>query len=280
MAAGAGRDGLSADGGAMEGLSAEAIGPCAALVERGDPDRHAAVMAAPLAVRGRLFVLYAFNLEVARAPWVTKEALIAEMRLQWWRDVVAEAGAGKPARAHEVAGPLAALIREAALPVTVLDALVEARRWDVYREPFEDQAALEAYLEDSGAGLMWLAGRALGAGPEGEAALRGLGWAAGLAGFLQAVPELEARGRQPLVDGRAEAVAALARAGLDRIAAAKPGLKRLGAARAATIPGWQAEGLLRLAAAEPDRVATGALQLSEFSRRWGLLWAGFRAGVV
>jgi phytoene/squalene synthetase len=237
-------------------------------------------MAAPVVARGRLLVLFAFNLEVARAPWVTKEPMIAEMRLQWWRDVVGEAAEGKPARAHEVAGPLAVLIREAGLPAAVMDALVEARRWDVYREPFEDQAALEAYLEDTGAGLMWLAGCALGAGPEDEAALRGLGWAMGLASFLQAVPELEARGRRPLVDGRAEAVAALARAGLDRIAAAKPGLKRLGSARAATIPGWQAEGLLRLAAAEPGRVATGALQLSEFSRRWGLLWAGLRAGLV
>ncbi len=42
---------------------------CAALVERGDPDRHAAAMAAPPAARARLWPLYAFNLEGgARAP--------------------------------------------------------------------------------------------------------------------------------------------------------------------------------------------------------------------
>lgn len=255
------------------------VDACAALVERGDPDRFAAVMAAPVAARGRLFVLYAFNLEVARAPWVTKEPMIAEMRLQWWRDVVAEAGEGRPARAHEVAGPLAGLIREAGLPVAVLDRLVEARRWDVYRDAFEDAAALDAYLDDTGAGLMWLAGLALGAGSADEAALRGLGWAAGLAGFLRAVPELEARGRVPLVDGRPEAVAALARAGLARIAGAREGLLRLGPARAATIAGWQAEGLLRMAASEPERVVDGRLQLSEFARRWGLLRAGWRGGL-
>lgn len=263
----------------MAGLSAEAIASCAALVERGDPDRFAAVMAAPVAARGRLFVLYAFNLEVARAPWVTKEPMIAEMRLQWWRDVVAEVGAGKPARAHEVAGPLAGLIREAGLPVAVLDRLVEARRWDVYREPFEDRAAFDAYLEDTSAGLMWLAGAVLGAGPADEAALRALGWAAGLAGFLRAVPELEARGRVPLVDGRAEAVVALAREGLDRLAAARGGLRRLGAAGPATLSAWQAEGLLRLAAREPGRVAEGELALSEFGRRWGLLRAAIRGRV-
>ncbi len=68
------------------------LAACAALVERGDPDRFLAVMAAPAWARARLFPLYAFNLEVARAPWVTEEPMIAEMRLQWWRDVVESAG--------------------------------------------------------------------------------------------------------------------------------------------------------------------------------------------
>ncbi|MCZ8133718.1 MAG: squalene/phytoene synthase family protein, partial [Rhodobacteraceae bacterium] len=235
----------------MAELSPEAVGACASLVERGDPDRFAAVMAAPVAARGRLFVLYAFNLEVARAPWVTQEPMIAEMRLQWWRDVVAEAGAGRPARAHEVAGPLATLIREAELSVAALDALVEARRWDVYREPFEDGAALAAYLEDTGGGLMWLAGLALGAEAPAEADLRAVGWAAGLAAFRRGGPDLEARGREPLVDGRAAAVAALAEAGLARLAGARAGLRRMGRARAATIAAWQAAAILRQAAQQP-----------------------------
>jgi 15-cis-phytoene synthase len=55
------------------------VNACAALVQRGDPDRFAAVMAAPVEARARLFVIYAWNLEVARAPWVTSEPLIAEM---------------------------------------------------------------------------------------------------------------------------------------------------------------------------------------------------------
>lgn len=255
------------------------VDACAALVARGDPDRFAAVMAAPVAARGRLLVLYAFNLEVARAPWVTQEALIAEMRLQWWRDVVAEAGAGQAARAHEVAGPLARLIDEAALPVEAMDRMIAARRWDIYREPFED-GGLDLYLEDTAAGLMWLAGAALGAGRDTEEALRGLGWAAGLAAFLRAVPELEARGRVPLGDGQSAQVAALARDGLARIAAARPTIRRLrGVARVATLAAWQAEPLLRQAVAEPERVAQGALHLSEFARRWRLLRAGLWSGL-
>jgi 15-cis-phytoene synthase len=239
---------------------------CAALVERGDPDRFAAVMAAPPGLRGRLFVLYAFNLEVARAPWVTKEAMIAEMRLQWWRDVVAEA---KP-RAHEVAGPLHALIVEAGLPVAALDLLIGARRWDVYSDAFEDAAHFDRYLEETAAGLMWLAAKACGAPDRGEAAARAFGWASGLANFLRAVPELEARGRIPLVDGRADAVRDLAARGLVKIAEARRERRALGAAMLA---GWQAEALLRQVVAEPMVVAEGAMGLSEFERRGRLAWA-------
>ncbi|MCA3454148.1 MAG: squalene/phytoene synthase family protein, partial [Rhodobacter sp.] len=97
------------------------VAACAALVQRGDPDRFMAVMAAPVAARAPLLVLYAFNLEVARAPWVTQEAMIAEMRLQWWRDTVAAMAGPGPVRAHEVATPLAEVVRARRLPLAVID---------------------------------------------------------------------------------------------------------------------------------------------------------------
>jgi phytoene/squalene synthetase len=245
---------------------------CAALVARGDPDRYAALLAAPVAARARLLPLYAFNLEVARAPWVTQEPMIAEMRLQFWRDVVEGAASGSPQRAHEVAGPMADLIRAADLPIDVLDRLIDARRHDIDRAPFADQAALDAYLEDTGGGLMWLAARALGAGAEVEPLARKAGWATGLAAYLRAVPELEARGRVPLVDGRPEAVADLAREALARLDAVRRSRGRVPATvRPAFFPARAAGAILRQAAREPGRVATGALAQPELARRGGLL---------
>ena len=249
------------------------VDACAALVERGDPERFAALMAAPVAARGALAVLYAYNLEIARAPWVTKEPMIAEMRLQWWRDIVAEAAAGKPARAHEVAGPLSAMIGQGRVDAAVLDRMAEARRWDIYTDAFADEAALDAYLEDTAAGLTWASAQALGAGPGTEAAVRAHGWAMGLANFLRAVPELESRGRIPLLDGRAEAVAALAQRGLDRLAAGRG--KVPAAARPALIACHMAAPLLAQVVRDPQRVADGAMEVSEFTRRWGLLKAAF-----
>lgn len=85
-------------------FDADTIG-CAGIVERGDPDRFRAAMAAPPKARAVLFPLYAFNVEVSRAPWASQEPMIAEMRLQWWRDALDEIATGKPARRHEVVTP-------------------------------------------------------------------------------------------------------------------------------------------------------------------------------
>jgi phytoene synthase len=247
----------------------------AKLVQSNDPSRFAAVMAAPVAARPSLIVLYAFNLEVARAPWASEQPMIAEMRLQWWSDAVADLNKGI-VRQHEVIVALSGAVAKG-LPVPVLDRLIAARLWDVNKDPFADEAAFDAYLDDTGAGLMWLCAHALGAGAQAEAAIRGFGWASALASYLQAVPALEARGRIPLLDGRALAVSALAQRGLTRLTQARRDLATIPlSARPALIAGWQAEKLLQMAVKEPKRVADGQLQLSEFARRGSLLWASFR----
>lgn len=249
-------------------MDRDAINACAALVEKGDPDRFLAAMAAPVAARGPLFVLYAFNLELARAPWVTAEPLIARMRLQFWRDVLA---LDEP-KAHAVAGPLQGLIREG-LPVAPLEAMIEAREAEIGTSaPFADEVALWAYLDGTGGALMRASVLALDGGDSPEAGA--FGAVHGLANYLLAVPALQAAGRRALPDPGPEAVARLARAGLDRLASARPGLRAL--PRAALLAGWRAEGVLDRAATDPHRVAEGGLAESEFSRRGKLLWCVLR----
>lgn len=246
-----------------------AITACAALVQRGDPDRFLATMAAPPAARPALFTLYAANLEIARAPWVTKEPTIALMRLQFWRDVVDDATTPP---AHDIAGPLARLITEMTLPPALFERLIAARETDLARAPFNDEAALWAYLEDTAGSLMALCLRALGHAD--DRAARDWGAAQGLANYLLAVPALEAAGRLPLPDGRPDALKALAKTGLARLATARTATKSLPkAARPALLAAWRAGPLLRQAARHPHRVAQGALGQSEFARRVTLLRA-------
>ena len=250
------------------------VAACAALVERGDPDRFMATMAAPPAAREPLFPLYAFNLEVARAPWVTHEPLIAEMRLQWWRDVVAAPASGA-ALAHEVAGPLHHVIHTHNLPIATLDKLIAARRWDIGQNPFPTSADLTNYLEDTGAALMWLAAKSLNAPDGAEQTARGAGWATALASYFCAIPHLTARGRVPLPDPSPQAIATFARLGLDRLHAARTARASIPRHVApALFPAWQTQAILTLAAKDPAAVAQGRLQQSEFARRGGLAWVG------
>ena len=247
------------------------IEACAALVERGDPDRFLSSMAAPLPARRVLLPLYAFNLEVARAPWLTQEPMIAEMRLQWWRDVLSEIAAGGPVRRHEVATPLSEAVDGAA--AEALDALIEARRWDIGTDPFEDDEAFAAHLDRTAGTLMWVTARALGAPAETEPVVRDFAWGQGLAAWLAAIPAMEAAGKRPLVDGRPGAVRTLAREGLRRIAHARRSRHAVPVvARPALYAGWLAAPILRQTAADPGRVAGGTLGVSEFHRRARLLY--------
>ncbi|MCF6231718.1 MAG: squalene/phytoene synthase family protein [Rhodobacteraceae bacterium] len=244
------------------------ITACAGLVQRADPDRFMAAMAAPVSVRGALFVLYAFNVEVARAPWVTNEPEIAAMRLQWWRDALEEIAAGKGVRRHEVVTPLAAIINVE--QATVLDELICARYWDINNVPFQDLAGLFQYLDQTSGHLIRVCAQVLG--DADETVVTDFGFATGLANWLRAVPELRARGRMPLPDGSPEAIRGLAQAGLDRLQKARAhraGVSRL--ASSALLVGWQTETVLRRTLRDPARVNTGTLMPGEFRRRISLM---------
>lgn len=241
---------------------------CAALVHRADPDRFMAAMAAPVASRAVLFPIYALNVEVARAPWVTQEAMIAEMRLQWWRDALQQIAKGPTVRRHEVVTPLSqALSPQLA---EMMDEYVAVRRWDIYRDPFEDEAHFDAYINHSAGSLIVASAQALGEAD--ESVLRDYGYAVGVANWLRAIPDLEARGRIPLLDGTPQGVRALAEKGLDRLMQARAVRSAVSdAARPALFAGWQAEWVLRRALANPQRVADGALSQGEIRRRLSLM---------
>jgi phytoene/squalene synthetase len=244
---------------------------CAEMLRRGDPDRFLATMATPPDVRGVLFPLYAFNLEVARAPWVTEEPMIAEMRLQFWRDVVEGIAAGQPPRAHEVAHPLADVVGPADAPL--LDALIAARRWDIYSDAFEDQAHFDRYIDATSGHLTWVAARALGADDTAEPVVRAHARAAGLAAFLRAIPALEAKGRVPLIDGTPQGVRDLADRGLAALAEARAGRAAVSRrAGQALYAGWRSAATLHAARDVPERVIDGKLDESEFARRARLIW--------
>lgn len=248
------------------------IDACAQLVERGDPDRFLATMAAPPKARALLFPLYAFNLEVARAPWVTAEPLIAEMRLQWWRDVLDEIASGAEPRAHEVAAPLTDLIRKTGLPVELLQGIIDARRWDISGTSFSDETSLLQHLDQTGGNLMWAAALVLGAKGDAERPVRDMARAAALVAWFRAVPALKALGRSPLPDESPGAIAELAQKGLAWVAEAQSARASVPKAISpAMFPAWQTKPLLKRVVKDPSRVIHGQISLPEIARRGRLL---------
>jgi phytoene synthase len=169
-------------------MAASASSYCAEQVRRFDHDRYLTCMFAPAARRGDLFALYAFNLEIAKTAEMVSEAALGELRLAWWREALEGIYAGRPPN-HEVAMALAAAVRRCGLEREPFERLIEARALDLAGTAPATLAALEAYAEDTSAGLMHLALQVLDArGAEAAAAGRHVGIAWGLTGLLRAVP--------------------------------------------------------------------------------------------
>lgn len=75
---------------------------CGRQVRRYDHDRFLTSLFAPAARREGLLALYAFNVEIAKTAEVVSEAMLGQIRLQWWREAIEALYAGAPPE-HEVA---------------------------------------------------------------------------------------------------------------------------------------------------------------------------------
>lgn len=172
----------------------DAFAYCEEVVRSGDKDRYLTALFTPAKQRRALFVLYAFNHEVARVREQARESMPGEIRLQWWADVLAGAGHGDVS-----ANPVAAALREVVvrfrLPPRMLADLIEARRFDLYDEPMENLSALELYATRTSSSVIDLAARILNDGRDpGIAELaQHAGIAYAVTGLLRALPIHAAR---------------------------------------------------------------------------------------
>lgn len=160
-----------------------------AAARAGEPDRYLAALLAPSAVRGDLIALAAFAAEIARVPaMVTREAAMGEMRLQWWREALAETP-GEGRAGHPVADAVRAAVRRHGLSREALEGLIDARALELYADPPPDERALAQGFERIEAALFALSARVLGApgvgdGPALAAACHASGQAYGPARLL------------------------------------------------------------------------------------------------
>lgn len=214
--------------------------------------------------------LYAFNAEIAHAPWATREPNLAMIRLQYWYDQIEALFAAEPVDKHPALNVLRRLEVLKKLEKTDFTGLIDARRWDVWSEPFGDTEEMQAYLRATGGALMAMGARLLGVDEQHDGAMRAYGQASALAAFFVAVPVLMAHGHRPLVMQEPAVLAALAGEALAKMDAV--GNERgLRAALPVLLSVSEARPVLRRVMDDPGRVLAGRLERSPFRQRARLL---------
>lgn len=162
-----------------------------------DYDRYLAALFAPSSVRNALMALYAFNADVGRIPSAVSEPMLGEIRLQWWRDALANLAVGE-VTGNPIADALGGAMREHGLPKALLLGVVDARVFDLSGDPMPDMQALKAFLQKTHGTLFSLATKIVTGRKPGEATqrlARDAGFVWGLTELLRKLPVDLAHGR-------------------------------------------------------------------------------------
>ncbi|MBN8920909.1 MAG: squalene/phytoene synthase family protein [Rhizobiales bacterium] len=147
---------------------ASAFEHCAALVRERDPDRFFATLFAPPERRPLLHALYAFHLEIVAIELRAVEPFPAEIRRQWWRDVVQGERAGE-ASSSPVASALVAMLDATGIARAPLIDLLDAYSDDP--DTPESRAAFAAHALRIEGAVLRAASAILGVTDGVEAAL-------------------------------------------------------------------------------------------------------------
>ena len=173
-----------------------------AVAQGGEVDRYYAALLAPEIDRSDLIAVAAFAAEMRRIPGLVKEPMMGEIRLQWWRDTIDGFATDATDEGAPVAGTmvaaLARAVRRHALARPVLQAMTEARAFDLYSDPMPDEASFRGYLAKTESAPFALALKICGADDVPAALADHAGRAYGTARLLVDLPAWLAKGRMPL----------------------------------------------------------------------------------
>jgi phytoene synthase len=158
----------------------EDLGDLDALVRRVDPDRWmSSRFIHDREKRADVVSLYAFDHELARAPRVSSNPLIGEIRLTWWAEALDEIFGKGRARRHPTVQALAEAAARQGLARERLEGLIDARYRELDPTPMSADEALE-WARGAGGGVAELVAGLLDPdGGEGAAREAGAAWALG-----------------------------------------------------------------------------------------------------
>lgn len=125
---------------------------CRQLFRQHDWERYLLSLYLPQPMREAVWVLGAFNTEIARVAETVSEPQIGAIRLKWWAEVLEQIAAGEMVKDH----PIARALAELDFPLEPLAQMIKAREADLLKGVvFADVAALDEYATVTGA-APWL----------------------------------------------------------------------------------------------------------------------------
>ncbi len=169
---------------------------CMALVRQRSIDRYLATLFLPTDNRAPVFILYAFDAEIAHMRNLINEPMMAEIRLQWWCDVIDGKRAGE-AQNHPLAAQLLKVIENYQLHKPLITAYLDARTFDFYHDPMSDVGSLEKYVGNTRTAMLRLAATIANNGvePDVKTDIGTTGFAMFLVELLISLPLHRSRGQ-------------------------------------------------------------------------------------
>ncbi len=114
-----------------------------------DPDRWLATrFIADPSARSDVVALYALDLELGAVGLRATQPLMAEIRFAWWRERCEALAQGGEGGEHPVLSALAPALAAGRFPLAAVDSMISARHAELPAPWFEDEAALDLYLDD------------------------------------------------------------------------------------------------------------------------------------
>lgn len=182
--------------GALEGDSGN-LSFVGAETRRHDQDRFLCALFAPPEHREHLWTLYAVNAEIARIRDGVSEPMLGHLKVQWWRDVVANIAANQGAPAgYPIAEALQRVMAGGRFTSVWFEDILIARDWELDDGVFPTLASLEEHVERTAVRLAWLSLDVLGITDTiSRDAVRHAAMGFALCGMLRAIPFHAARNR-------------------------------------------------------------------------------------
>jgi len=247
------------------------ISECAEILKFSDPEKYTGALLAPKCRREKLFAIYYFSNEIAKAAWASHEPLICQIRLEWWREQLTCKAVFKPLEGTFYYH-LYDLCENDSTSLVFLDQMVDRRGWEVSCDPFPSQSIQDTYIDEIEGNLMWLACLVLGAPSDLEKDVRDFAYGVGIVKFLKASARLKELNRHPLIDTSTLGLTRLATNAKIRYIRAKKSLKPYKELYPVLLAGCQTSSILNEVIKWPNRVLLGGLAKSDFKARLNFLF--------